>query len=292
MPWDKSTGHGILVDLFGGAGGNTIAFALSGRWDRIICIEKDPATLACAQYNADIYGVPTFYQQGNADPEYSQPDQEATETAVTPITWILGDCFEYLESVNPKNAFQNLHGFSVRVRQGEAVLFASPPWGGPSYTSTDVFDLEAMEPYGLSTIHKATRLWNHALFLPRTSDLRQLAHLVPDRHSADKSGQSKIDIVQYCVHGFSKGLVAYYPTEQLFYGIESPVVATDPKHIRALTAEEASKSSSQVNSSTNKRPRSTSPPSQAAGHESGAEADNEATPSQPHRRSRKRKLGL
>jgi trimethylguanosine synthase len=46
-----------LIDAFAGAGGNTIAFALSGRWDEIFAIEKDPATLACAKHNAKIYGV-------------------------------------------------------------------------------------------------------------------------------------------------------------------------------------------------------------------------------------------
>jgi RNA cap guanine-N2 methyltransferase len=26
-------------------------------------------------------------------------------------------------------------------------IFVSPPWGGPSYSSSDVFDIEAMKPY-------------------------------------------------------------------------------------------------------------------------------------------------
>src|SRR4051812_27518316 len=55
----------IIIDTFCGVGGNTIAFALSGRWDRVYAIEKDAATLACAKHNAEIYGVAdkiTFFQ--------------------------------------------------------------------------------------------------------------------------------------------------------------------------------------------------------------------------------------
>jgi trimethylguanosine synthase len=62
----------ILIDAFCGVGGNTIAFALSGRWKRVYGIEKDAATLECARRNAEIYGV---------------KDK---------ITWFLGDSFELL----------------------------------------------------------------------------------------------------------------------------------------------------------------------------------------------------
>ncbi|KAL2148246.1 hypothetical protein VTH82DRAFT_2477 [Thermothelomyces myriococcoides] len=66
----------IIVDLFAGAGGNTIAFALSGKWDRVVAIEKDAATLACAQHNAAVYGVP-----------------EGT------IIWVHADCLKFLASL-------------------------------------------------------------------------------------------------------------------------------------------------------------------------------------------------
>lgn len=76
-------------------GGNTIHFALSGRWERVYGIEKDAQVLDCARHNAEIYGV------------------------ANQIEWIEGDCFEVLKDV-------------VR-RDGDgsrAVLFGSPPWGG------------------------------------------------------------------------------------------------------------------------------------------------------------------
>jgi tRNA G37 N-methylase Trm5 len=93
MAESAPAGRSILVDAFAGAGGNTIAFALTGKWRRIYAIEKNPAVLKCAKHNAKIYGV---------------EDK---------ITWFEGDCFEIL-----KNQLKDLAPY--------AVVFASPPWGG------------------------------------------------------------------------------------------------------------------------------------------------------------------
>ncbi len=70
-----------------------------------------------------------------------------------------------------------------------------------------------MEPYNLATLHEAYEAMDHALYLPRTSDLRQIAKLVPDG--------VKIDIVQYCVKGASKAMVAYIPA-----AVETPAAST------------------------------------------------------------------
>ena len=165
--------------MFAGAGGNTIAFALSERWERVIAIEKDAATLACAQYNAEVYGV---------------------EPGV--ITWIHGDSFEYLETL--KNRPEELHP-DLRTDLGSTMVFASPPWGGPGYRTDKVFDLHTMQPYSLDQLHAACDPMEHALYLPRTSDIRQIAKLAP-------KGQ-KLEVVQYCMEGASKALVAYIPAK-------------------------------------------------------------------------------
>ncbi|KAF6829843.1 RNA methylase family [Colletotrichum plurivorum] len=167
----------ILIDIFGGAGGNTIAFALSNRWDRVISIERDAATLACAQHNADIYGVGEY------------------------VTWVHGDCFEYLDKLvnSPGSLSEDLRVDDL----ARAVVFASPPWGGPGYRSAEVFDLSKMEPYNLQQLHDACRPMDHALFLPRTSDLRQIAKLAPEGE--------KLEVVQYCMEGASKAMVAFIP---------------------------------------------------------------------------------
>lgn len=176
----------VLVDLFAGAGGNVIAFALSGVWTTIVAIERDAATLACAQHNAAIYGV--------ADR----------------IVWVHGDCFDVVEQLKLDPSARSADGAGrreflreIQLRPDNAVVFASPPWGGVGYRTHDVFDLSTMEPYGLRKLHEACRPMEHALYLPRTSDLRQLAELAP-------AGQ-KLEVVQYCMEGASKAMVAYIP---------------------------------------------------------------------------------
>lgn len=86
----------IIIDAFGGAGGNAIAFALSGRWQRIFAIEKDPNVLACGKHNAEVYGV------------------------ASKIFWIQGDCLEVIKK-------------RLKSVAKDAVIFASPPWGGECF---------------------------------------------------------------------------------------------------------------------------------------------------------------
>ncbi|PWY78187.1 S-adenosyl-L-methionine-dependent methyltransferase [Aspergillus heteromorphus CBS 117.55] len=160
-------GRSVLVDAFAGAGGNSIAFALSGKWKRVYAIEKNPAVLQCAKHNAEIYGV--------ADK----------------ITWFQGDCFEIIQT-----HLMDLAPYSV--------LFASPPWGGPGYRSDKVFNLRTMEPYSLAKLYNEYALFTEyiALYLPRTSDVKQLAKVVKD-------GQ-KATVQHYCMEGASKALCIYY----------------------------------------------------------------------------------
>jgi trimethylguanosine synthase len=157
----------IIVDAFAGAGGNAIQFALSGRWKQIFAIEKDPTVLACAKHNAEVYGV------------------------AKKIFWISGDSFTEL----PRR---------LKAVGKNAVIFASPPWGGPTYTDYEVFDLSVMEPYPLDKIHASFSAITAdvVLYLPRTSDLRQLAKYA----QKDK----KLKVVHYCMYGASKALCVYF----------------------------------------------------------------------------------
>lgn len=110
-PEDKS----IIIDPFCGVGGNSIAFALSGRWQRVYAIEKDEATLACAKHNAEIYGV---------------ADQ---------ITWFCGDCFEVLGLKEPGESGTDDGLWQLKAVMGAyGVIFASPPWGGKRTTSCPI----------------------------------------------------------------------------------------------------------------------------------------------------------
>ncbi|KAK5663398.1 hypothetical protein OQA88_3827 [Cercophora sp. LCS_1] len=173
-----ATPNHTLIDIFAGAGGNTIAFAMSEKWSRIIAIEKDAATLACAQHNAEVYGVAEY------------------------ITWIHGDSFEYLSQLKSD---QSSLDPAIQTHLSTTTVFASPPWGGVNYRDHPVFDLSTMEPYNLEHLHEACKPMEHVLFLPRTSDIRQVAKLAP----ADK----KIDVVQYCMEGASKAMVVHVPAQ-------------------------------------------------------------------------------
>lgn len=151
----------------------------------MVGIELDASTLACAQHNAEIYGVDTQ------------------------IVWVHGDSLDFLHRL--RNCPWTL---APELRVGadnndDVQLFASPPWGGPMYSGEKVLDLDVMAPYGVSALHESMRPLAHAMFLPRNGDLNRLAGLVPD------SAQEKLDVVQYCINGSSKGMVAYYPAESV-----------------------------------------------------------------------------
>lgn len=166
----------MIIDAFAGVGGNTIALARSGRWERVFAIEKDPKTLKCAKHNAEIYGV------------------------ANKIFWLGGDCFEAI---------------SRFAGQKNTIIFASPPWGGmschfgalktailirpgTSYGEDDVFDLTKMEPYNLDKLYKGLTKYSKelVLYLPRNSDLNQIARYVPE-------GQ-KLEVAHYAIMAASK----------------------------------------------------------------------------------------
>jgi len=157
----------ILIDAFAGAGGNTIAFAKSGRWKRVYAIEKDPHVLACAKHNAKVYGVEDL------------------------ISFYGGDCFDVL-----KNELKEMAEYSV--------IFASPPWGGPGYRTDAIFKLTNMQPYSLEDllIPFQSLTPNVVLYLPRTSDLRELVKL--------KNQKERLCAIHYVVDGASKAICAYY----------------------------------------------------------------------------------
>ncbi|KAH7085642.1 RNA cap guanine-N2 methyltransferase-domain-containing protein [Paraphoma chrysanthemicola] len=133
----------VIVDAFAGVGGNAIALARSGRWERIFAIEKDPKTMKCAKHNAEVYGVSSK------------------------IFWLTGDCFD---AINRFSGNKNV------------VIFASPPWGGTEYGVSNIFDLTKMEPYNLEKLYKSFTKYSDevVLYLPRNSDLNQIARYAQD----------------------------------------------------------------------------------------------------------------
>ncbi|KAK8048887.1 Trimethylguanosine synthase [Apiospora phragmitis] len=205
---DKTT----LVDLFAGVGANTIAFAQSGIWDRIIAVERDAATLACAQHNAELYEVGQYIEWVHGDSfevlEYlTSPSAPSSSSSPTTHNDNAAAATTSPEPASKKRKKSSFDDTLKKVDVSKTALFGSPPWGGPGYTTDAIFDLSGMEPYNLEKMHVAYRRMDHALYLPRTSDLRQIARLVP-------SNGPKIEVVQYCVKGASKAMVTYIPAQE------------------------------------------------------------------------------
>ncbi|KAL1301722.1 hypothetical protein AAFC00_005928 [Neodothiora populina] len=159
----------IIIDAFAGVGGNAIAFARSGRWQQVFAIEKDAETMKCGKHNAEVYGVGSK------------------------IFWINGDCFEVLKK-------------RLRSVAKDAVVFASPPWGGPSYNGDDVFDLKTMQPYSLKDLYDAYAAYarDFVLYLPRSSDLNQIAKYAP------KYKNQRLEVTHYCMSGWSKAICIFF----------------------------------------------------------------------------------
>lgn len=75
---------------------------------------------------------------------------------------------------------------------------------GPTYTDFEVFDLGFMEPYSLEKLYSAfsRQCKEVVLYLPRTSDLRQLVE-----HAGE---DEKLEVTHYCMRGASKALCVFF----------------------------------------------------------------------------------
>jgi hypothetical protein len=73
---------------------------------------------------------------------------------------------------------------------------------GSEYTDVGVFDLSKMQPYSLEHLYKSfISISKHLiLYLPRTSDLNQIAKYAPD--------DQKLEVTHYCIKGASKVCVS------------------------------------------------------------------------------------
>ena len=69
---------------------------------------------------------------------------------------------------------------------------------GPGYRADPIFNLSQMEPYSLDKLVGPFRglTLEIALYLPRTSDLRQIARSVED--------EQNVTVMHYCMEGASK----------------------------------------------------------------------------------------
>ncbi|TKY85194.1 hypothetical protein EX895_006274 [Sporisorium graminicola] len=160
----RCASDGVVVDLFAGAGGNAIQFAMT--CSRVIAVELDEVKLRLARWNASVYGV---------------EDR---------ITFVHGDSVELLHRLNERRS-DDLKGAQNQVfwkgltpsdLDAVQAVFLSPPWGGVDYTATDpTYSLSSIDPIDgtllFSLVHTAFATSNIAYYLPRNTSLPQLSHL-------------------------------------------------------------------------------------------------------------------
>ena len=99
---ERFIGRNVILDLFSGAGGNTIQFAKAGAF--VISVEKSRERIEIAKNNAKVYGVDQF------------------------IEFVHGDVYEFLPAL-------------VRRKCPIDAVFMSPPWGGPEYLNNKYYDV-------------------------------------------------------------------------------------------------------------------------------------------------------
>jgi len=103
------------------------------------------------------------------------------------ISFILGDFFQLAPTLKAD------------------VIFLSPPWGGPSYISSDIFDITTMiKPVSGNIMYNvASQITpNIAFFLPRNVDIEQIAAL-------SKPGE-KVEVEKNILNSKVKTIMAYY----------------------------------------------------------------------------------
>ncbi|KAJ2365728.1 Trimethylguanosine synthase [Coemansia sp. RSA 2610] len=104
-----------------------------------------------------------------------------------------------------------IHGDFYQLAPGLAadVVFLSPPWGGPEYIGSEVFDLDSLPVHTAREWLDRARMVseNIACFMPRNCDPRQLADLYPE---------APCDVELNYTNGRLKAITAYYGDLALF----------------------------------------------------------------------------
>jgi trimethylguanosine synthase len=84
------------------------------------------------------------------------------------------------------------------------VVFLSPPWGGPAYSSTSVFDLQSMSPLNGELVYRVARdvCKNIAFYLPRNTNLDQVVNLT--------GLEEDVEVEQHFLNSRLKTVTAYF----------------------------------------------------------------------------------
>ncbi|KAI0461537.1 hypothetical protein LJB42_000835 [Komagataella kurtzmanii] len=163
-----------ILDICSGGGGNTIQFARYFPNSKIFGIDNTRANIDCAVVNSAVYNVESR------------------------ITYLLRDWENYHLFIN-----------ELKERIGPVdVAFCSPPWGGPSYLSQEVYDSENIKPLGLERLLESMfqLTENVVLFLPRNTDKTQLSDVTRKL----KGPSAKCRVVEAYVNKRPKGILCFW----------------------------------------------------------------------------------
>lgn len=213
---------GVIVDLFTGAGGNAIQFAMTCA--KVIAVELDELKLNMAQWNAEVYGVKDRILFIHGD---------SLQLLDTLLTWR-----KQSPSISHQQDEQVWNGIKSSDLDAVHAVFLSPPWGGidyaqptttdqnPDTTSTSTsYSLTSIQPVDGATLFsrvcQAFHTTNIAYYLPRNTSLQQLSHLALQLDRPCKLASSTTQNVnhnnnlkveyQYVDHGRKlSSLTAYY----------------------------------------------------------------------------------
>ncbi len=98
-------------------------------------------------------------------------------------------------------SFSPVHHGEVSVFPEFCSFHQNSCHAGTSYGEDDVFDLTKMEPYNLEKLYKSFTKYSNevVLYLPRNSDLNQIAKYVPE--------DQKLEVAHYAIMGASKACI-------------------------------------------------------------------------------------
>lgn len=155
----------LVLDAFCGAGGNVIQFAQT--FDLVTACDIDMVKLEYTRHNAKIY-----------------------------------KCEKNIELIC--DSYENVFNAFIESNLKPDMIFMSPPWGGVSYQHSQEIDLVNEMPIDNYKLfeHASKITKNIAIFLPRNSNLKQVAFM------AGLGGS--VEVEQNYLDGHLVAITAYY----------------------------------------------------------------------------------
>lgn len=169
-----------VLDVFCGAGGNTIQLALE--FEKVYGVDFSVDHLYCTYKNAESYNV-------------------------SDRIWLKYGSWEKLAE---KGRFSKI---------GIDFVFGSPPWGGPEYLKDTSYDLEtSLKPMGITELLRSmiSVSPNVMLFLPRNSNLEQISRAT--MQVLGPQGHCRTVYVKD--NGFTKGILCIWGPSLVYAGYE------------------------------------------------------------------------